>query len=187
MEKNLLTLVTGGARSGKSSFGESILKDIDGQVLYIATAQAFDDEMKDRIKKHREGRPENWVTLEGYKNLAEEVQRYKGKVDGIFLDCITIMTTNLMFEEPIDWDVVSMDEVNKIEKNILKEIQDLIKVLKDFHVPVVFITNELGLGIVPENKIARIFRDIAGRVNQYIGREVSNVYFVTCGIANKIK
>jgi adenosylcobinamide kinase/adenosylcobinamide-phosphate guanylyltransferase len=125
--------------------------------------------------------------LEGYKNLAEEVQSYKGKIAGIFLDCITIMVTNLMFEEPIDWDIVSMDEVNRAEKNILEEIKNLTLTLKNFHVPVVFITNEIGLGIVPENKIARIFRDIAGRVNQYIGKEVSNVYFVTCGIANKIK
>lgn len=187
MGGSLLTLVTGGARSGKSSFGEAILKDIDGEVLYIATAQAFDDEMKDRIKKHQLGRPSNWTTLEGYKNLSGKIQPYKGKIAGIFLDCITIMITNLMLEESYDWDKISPKTVDEIEKKVLKEIQDLIKVTKELEIPAVFVTNEIGMGIVPENKISRIFRDIAGRMNQFIGREADTVYLVVCGVPIKIK
>lgn len=187
MKENGLTLVTGGARSGKSSFGEALLENIDGNVLYIATAQAFDEEMKDRIKKHREGRPENWITYEGYKNLHREISVYQERISGIFLDCVTIMITNLMLEEPIDWDNITQKEVDFLEKKVLDEVQALVYTVKSFGVPAVFITNEIGLGIVPENKLARIFRDIAGRMNQYIGKEADNVYFVVCGIPNKIK
>lgn len=187
MKEKGLVLITGGARSGKSRFGESLLKDIDGKVLYIATAQAFDDEMKDRIKKHKEGRPENWITFEGYKNLQRDLQQYKGKVSGILLDCITIMITNLILEEDIDWDTATSWEIDLLEKMVQKEILGLVETVRSFDVPVVLITNELGLGIVPENKLARVFRDIAGRVNQFIAKEAEAVYFVVCGIPNKIK
>ena len=187
MGDNLLTLVTGGARSGKSSFGESILGNMKGKILYIATAQAFDDEMKDRIKKHQQDRPSNWTTLEGYKDLADKIQPYKGKVSGVFLDCITIMVTNLMLDEDVNWDNISPEEANEIEKKIMREIKQLIKATKELEVPVVFVTNEIGMGIVPENKMSRIFRDIAGRMNQYLGREVDKVYLVVCGVPIKIK
>ncbi|SDK69626.1 bifunctional adenosylcobinamide kinase/adenosylcobinamide-phosphate guanylyltransferase [Natronincola ferrireducens] len=187
MNNNFLTLVTGGARSGKSNFGESILNNIDGEILYIATAQAFDEEMKDRIKKHRQGRPNNWVTYEGYRNLHQGIEDYRGKVAGIFLDCITIMITNLMLEQPINWDEATANEIDIVEKNIQQQIKALITTVKSFGIPAVFVTNELGLGIVPQNKMTRIFRDIAGRMNQYIAKEAGEVYFVVCGIPNKIK
>ncbi|SNS76668.1 adenosylcobinamide kinase /adenosylcobinamide-phosphate guanylyltransferase [Anaerovirgula multivorans] len=185
-EKGLI-LVTGGARSGKSSFGESLLENIDDKVLYVATAQAFDDEMKDRIKKHREGRLENWITIEGYKSLHTNIEGYKNKISGIFLDCVTIMITNLMLEEPIDWDNITQQQIDLLERKIFNEVQALICTVKSLEIPAVFITNEIGLGIVPENKLARIFRDIAGRMNQYIGKEADHVYFVVCGIPSKIK
>ncbi|MCC5910254.1 MAG: bifunctional adenosylcobinamide kinase/adenosylcobinamide-phosphate guanylyltransferase [Clostridiaceae bacterium] len=185
--KQSLILVTGGARSGKSSFGESILKDKEGDVLYIATAQAFDDEMKDRIRKHREGRHSNWITFEGYKNLSENIQSYKNKVEAIFLDCVTIMVTNLMLEHDMDWDKAKAEEINELEALIFLEVSKLITEVRTLNIPVVLITNEVGLGIVPGNKMARAFRDIAGRVNQYIGREADEVYFVVCGIPNRIK
>lgn len=187
MAENLLTLVTGGARSGKSSFGESILENMDGEILYIATAQAFDDEMKDRIKKHQEGRPSNWTTLEGYKNLSQKIQPYKEKISAVFLDCITIMVTNLMLDEDCDWDKITPEEANKIEAKIFKEVKELIKTLKELDIPVIIVTNEIGMGIVPGDKLSRIFRDIAGRINQYIGREVGTVYLVVTGIPIRIK
>ena len=187
MAENLLTLVTGGARSGKSSFGESILENMDGEILYIATAQAFDDEMKDRIKKHQEGRPSNWTTLEGYKNLSQKIQPYKEKISAVFLDCITIMVTNLMLDEDCDWDKITPEEANKIEAKIFKEVKELIKTLKELDIPVIIVTNEIGMGIVPGDKLSRIFRDIACRINQYIGREVGTVYLVVTGIPIRIK
>lgn len=187
MKKNTLTLVTGGARSGKSSFGENLLKDIDGKVLYIATAQAFDDEMKDRIKKHRKGRPSNWITLEGYKNLDSSISEYKKEFSAIFLDCITIMITNLMLEEDFDWDTITPMEIDLLEQKVFDQVEALIYTVKSFGVPVVFITNEIGFGIVPENRLARIFRDITGRINKYIAKQADNVFLVVCGISIKIK
>ncbi|SET32656.1 adenosylcobinamide kinase /adenosylcobinamide-phosphate guanylyltransferase [Natronincola peptidivorans] len=182
-----ITLVTGGARSGKSSFGESLLKDIKGNVLYVATAEAFDDEMKDRIEKHRKGRADNWITLEGYKNIPQVILSSKEKISAVFLDCITIMITNLMLEESIDWDHASQIQIDSLERKITEVMIDLIAGLKALEIPSVLITNEVGLGIVPENKMTRIFRDIAGRINQYIAKEANCVYFVVCGIPNKIK
>lgn len=174
-----MILVTGGARSGKSSFGESLLKDLD-KVLYIATSIPFDDEMKDRVRKHRESRSSHWETLEAYKDFEDKIQN---KYDGVILDCITIMITNLLLEKIDEFN----EDYNAIEAYIMKEIEKAVKVLKSLNSKVVLITNEIGAGIVPENKMSREFRDIAGRVNQYLGKECEEVYLAVCGIPVKIK
>ncbi|SHK53464.1 adenosylcobinamide kinase /adenosylcobinamide-phosphate guanylyltransferase [Clostridium cavendishii DSM 21758] len=178
-----MILVTGGARSGKSSFGESLLKDKDN-VLYIATSIPFDDEMKSRVKKHQEDRPSSWDTLEEYKDLGAKISKRDKKYDGIILECITIMISNLMlenFDEEREIDYVTL------EKDIMKEMKSLVEELKKVNSKVVLITNEVGAGIVPENRLAREFRDIAGRVNQYLARESEEVYLVVSGIGVKIK
>lgn len=178
-----MILVTGGARSGKSSFGESLLKD-KKEVLYIATSIPFDEEMKDRVKKHRESRPDHWHTLEGYKSLGDSIRNLKQHYDGIILDCITIMITNLIlenFDEEVEIDYKS------IEEKIMGEMEDMLSAFKELNSDVVMITNEVGCGIVPENRLSREFRDIAGRVNQFLAREAEEVYLAVSGIPVKIK
>ncbi|WP_026477742.1 bifunctional adenosylcobinamide kinase/adenosylcobinamide-phosphate guanylyltransferase [Alkaliphilus transvaalensis] len=187
MEKYKLTLVTGGARSGKSTFGESLLYEEKGKVLYIATSQAFDEEMKDRIKKHQKSRPQEWLTYEGYSKLDTELEVYLPEISSIILDCVTIMTTNLMLEEDVDWDHVSHQEIDRIEDKIFQEFIKLVEFIKKNHIRGILITNEVGLGIVPIDRLTRIFRDIAGRVNQFLAKEANEVYLVTCGIPNRIK
>ncbi|MBM7614416.1 bifunctional adenosylcobinamide kinase/adenosylcobinamide-phosphate guanylyltransferase [Alkaliphilus hydrothermalis] len=187
MSQKILTLVTGGARSGKSSFGESILINESRNVLYIATAQAFDQEMKDRIKKHQQSRPQEWITYEGYKNFNEVLAPYASEVNGIFLDCVTIMTTNLLLAQQVDWDTVSHQQIDEIEAMIFDEFKKLVQFIKSSKMRTVLVTNEVGLGIVPIDRLTRVFRDIAGRVNQYLAREADEVYLVTCGISTKIK
>lgn len=181
-------LITGGARSGKSSYAEKLAKELEGNVLYIATSIPFDEEMKLRIKKHKESRPQEWDTFEGYKGLGRVISDKGRQYKGILLDCITVMVTNLFLE------YTGMEGINfpredfiKAEKAIEKEIEELMKGIGESEATVMLVTNELGSGIVPENTLARAFRDIAGRVNQYIGSRCDEVYMTVCGIPLKLK
>ncbi len=185
---NKKILVTGGARSGKSSFAEEMAKDIEGDILYIATAVAFDEEMKLRVKKHRESRPEEWSTHEGYRDLDEVLINKPANVQGILIDCITIMATNLLFDAiGLDNDMPTTADFEAAEVKINQEIQKLLQAIDATDADVIIVTNELGMGIVPENKLARAYRDIAGRINRQIAQCCDEVYLVVCGIPVKIK
>ncbi len=183
-----IILVTGGARSGKSSFAEKLIADLSGKIAYIATAIPFDEGMKDRIKKHRKSRPDYWTTYEVYKDIYKYIDEISEKHDAVLLDCVTILVTNLMFENHnIDWDKVGWEKIDEIERNIKEQIELFIKALRDARMTCVIVTNELGMGIVPENRLSRIFRDIAGRINQYVASNSDEVYLAVSGIPVKIK
>ncbi|KPU46276.1 bifunctional adenosylcobalamin biosynthesis protein CobU [Oxobacter pfennigii] len=179
-----IILVTGGARSGKSSFAQSLLENKEG-VLYIATSVAFDDEMKDRVKKHKESRPSSWRTVECFKDMDIHLKDVEEKV--MILDCITIMVTNLMFHYELEWEDLGMERINEIENLIADEVGKLLKIAREKNVYLVVVTNELGMGVVPGNKLTRVYRDIAGRMNQMIAAEADEVYLAVCGIPLKIK
>src|SRR3712207_651275 len=151
-----IILVTGGARSGKSNYAENIAKDIEGKILYIATSIPFDDEMKHRVKKHKESRPEVWDTYEGYKDLDIVVREKNSLYDGMLLDCVTIMTSNFMFDYIGDKigeaDNITLD---KVEKKIITNFEKLLNEVNKGNSTMILVTNELGYGIVPENKIGR--------------------------------
>ncbi|AZR74645.1 bifunctional adenosylcobinamide kinase/adenosylcobinamide-phosphate guanylyltransferase [Anoxybacter fermentans] len=186
-----LTLVTGGARSGKSKFAEKLVSHYlalnkEESVLYIATAVAFDEEMKERIRRHQAQRPAHWRTVEQYRGLSEVFKRSKEKV--ILLDCITLMISNLLFEAGLNEERPNLKEVELVEKAIVNEINEMlreIKKLKDREI--ILVTNELGMGLVPAYPLGRIFRDIAGRVNQRIAEVSDRVYFMISGIPTLIK
>ncbi|QGU94414.1 bifunctional adenosylcobinamide kinase/adenosylcobinamide-phosphate guanylyltransferase [Clostridium bovifaecis] len=177
-------LVTGGSRSGKSKYAEELLKD-KNSVLYIATAIDLDDEMRDRINKHKERRNKNWGTFEGYKGLDKVIENCKEEY--ILLDCVTIMITNFLVEKERDFDAISKDEIERLQRNIEEEFNALIESAKKKDKTLVMVTNEVGLGLVPEYRLGRIFRDIAGIVNQKLAVLSEEVYLVTCGIPLKIK
>ena len=184
-----IVLVTGGARSGKSSQAEGWMKELekDGKtVTYIATAIPFDEEMVTRIKKHQEMRPSYWKTLEAYKGFSELVPQ-KGH---ILLDCLTIVVTNLFLEEMED--IVNFEDLDtakemQVKKVVDQEIEALIEFLKAIEGTAILVTNEIGLGLVPEYRSSRFFRDLVGRVNQKIGQLADNVYFCIAGIPMKVK
>lgn len=179
-----IILVTGGCRSGKSEYAEALLKDKD-DVLYIATAKAIDDEMENRIEKHQKRRNQKWGTYEGFKNLDSVIE--KTDKGSILLDCITIMMTNLLFEEERDFDTMSMEEVDEILKGIKMQVEKTIKKAKELNKTLVMVTNEVGYGLVPEYKLSRIFRDVAGAVNKHIASISDEVYLSVCGIPMKVK
>lgn len=182
-----LILVTGGARSGKSAFAEELaLKE--QRVLYIATAMAFDEEMKSRIRIHQARRPDTWGTLEGYKDLDMALEPLRDSFDCVLLDCLTVMTTNLMFDDPA-FDVESLSEAQKeaLQENILTQVNRVCGWLKENGKSGILVTNEVGQGIVPENRLARYFRDVAGRVNQLAAAESDETWLVCCGLPLKLK
>lgn len=183
-----MILVTGGARSGKSSFAEDYVKKIGAldEVLYIATAIAFDEGMKNRIKKHRESRPKEWETLERYKDFAyfKDNNIYKNK-KVILLDCMTLLISNLLLEYKGDFDKISEEEIDKLEEYIDQEVSDFLEAFSDKKI--VIVTNEVGMGLVPAYKLGSVFRDIAGRINQKIAKRADEVYFLVSGIPMKVK
>lgn len=183
-----LILVTGGARSGKSTYAERLTAEAGGRVLYIATAVAFDEEMQQRIKKHRESRPKEWDTYEGYRDLGKVIETQGDNYDAILLDCVTVMLTNLLWGYPgMDFDQPSMKVIQEAEDYAAEEFGKLTTAALKSKAQIVLVTNELGSGLVPENAIARAFRDIAGRINQRIAADCNEVYLTVCGIPMKIK
>lgn len=182
-----IILVTGGARSGKSSFAESLCIKQDNKTAYIATSVAFDDEMKNRVKKHQESRPKSWKTYEVYKDIYSIVEELNKNHDTVIMDCVTLMVNNLMFTHGIEVDEATSEELNELENYIREQITKLLEAVKKTNLYFVIVTNEIGMGIVPENKLSRIYGDFVGRANQLIANYSNEVYFVVSGIPMKVK
>ncbi len=177
-----MILVTGGARSGKSRFAES---HVNGKVLYIATAVATDAEMRERIEIHKASRPKNWDTYEGFLDLSEIISSNGNNYDFILLECITTLITNLLFH----FGGFDAEKINytKVEAQIIAQIDEILKQSKSTKAEVLFITNEIGLGIVPADALSRNFRDIQGRANQKIASICDEVYMIMSGLPLRLK
>lgn len=188
-DKNMgkIVFITGGARSGKSSFAESLLAGKDN-VLYVATGIGFDDEMKDRIARHRSRRNPAWKTVECYRDLVRTLGKELPAIDHILLDCVTIMVSNFMvLDAGVDWDSAAMEDVDAIEDVIRKEMAAFINMAKAFRGDTLIVSNEVGLGLVPPAPLGRYYRDIAGKMNQVIAGIADEAYFMVSGIPMKIK
>ena len=183
MSSNII-LVTGGSRSGKSTFAEK-LYDNNDDVTYIATAIITDDEMESRIKIHQETRNHNWKTIEQYKDLHKRVEQIDSK--NILLDCVTVMISNLIFDSDYNFDQVTHFDIIHLEKEITTQFELLIKEVRLQNKNLVLVTNEVGYGLVSEYKLGRIFSDITGRVNQKLALWSNEVYLVACGLPIKLK
>jgi adenosylcobinamide kinase/adenosylcobinamide-phosphate guanylyltransferase len=181
-----LIFVTGGARSGKSTYAENLANRSSKPVVYIATAIAFDDGMKDRIAKHQEQRPKHWKTIEQYKNfetMKDDPAFQNAEV--VLFDCMTVMITNNMLDCEVDYDTCLMEKIGEIEQAIKKQVEMLLEVCKDKIM--IIVSNEVGLGLVPSYKLGSYFRDIAGRMNQLVASRADEAYFTVSGIPMKLK
>lgn len=178
----MITLVTGGARSGKSRFAESLYINRE-DVVYIATSKITDAEMGERVKLHQESRPKEWRTYEGNYDFHKSI----GEEKNYLLDCITVLTSNIMFDISKDVEYIDYNMQREIENTIILEIEKLINEIRLKNYNLVLVTNEVGDSIVPEHHVSRVFRDIQGRVNQRIASITDEVYLVCCGIPVKIK
>ena len=177
-----IILVTGGARSGKSTFAEKLAAKLTNKTkAYIATAQIFDDEMVQRIRIHQNRRGDDWRTFEAPFNAETAITEAGNDYDVILFDCLTIYLSNFIcaFE--------SLDDLDKINCELVNNVNKLINSAKNIEGTIIFVTNEVGGGIVPENKLARVYRDCAGIANQMIAQEADEVYLVVAGISVNIK
>ncbi|SER50772.1 adenosylcobinamide kinase /adenosylcobinamide-phosphate guanylyltransferase [Rhizobium sp. NFR03] len=165
------TLVLGGARSGKSSFAERLAAETGLVRHYIATGRAFDDEMRTRIDAHKTSRGELWTTHEEPFDLSGRLAAVDAVGCVVLVDCLTLWVTNLMLDE----------------RDIAAESERLVASLPALRASVIFVSNEVGLGIVPDNRMARDFRDHAGRLHQEIAAQARDVYFVAAGLPLKMK
>lgn len=182
-----LVLVTGGSRSGKSTFAEGLCINQNNSTAYIATSTPFDEEMKDRVRKHKESRPDTWHTYEIYKDIYSIIESISSKHETVILDCITLLVNNLMFEYGIDFENTTSSETNKMETYIKNQVEKMVNEIEKTDLYFVIVTNELGMSLVPDNKLCRVYSDIVGRINQYISSKADEVYFVVSGIPMKIK
>lgn len=194
-----LIYVTGGAKSGKSKFAEDLLLSLNNgkqKNIYLATSIVFDEEMEIKVNLHKERREDKWITVESYKNFFKTLKstfvEIKSQEETIFknnilVDCVTNMVSNIIFENVnINWDSPTKEELQQCDERVKKELKELIEVSKNYE-NVVIVSNELGMGIVPVTPLGRYFREIAGKMNQYVAQKADEVYFVVSGIPMKIK
>lgn len=167
-------LVLGGARSGKSRHAQAMAEQAaaqGGDLVYVATAQAFDDEMVDRIVRHRADRDARWRTVEAPIALSEALAGADGAASVIVVDCLTLWMTNLLLGD----------------HDIEARTADLLAVIGSMRGRAVFVSNEVGMGIVPDNALARRFRDEAGRLHQRLAAQVDSVDMVFAGLVQRWK
>jgi adenosylcobinamide kinase/adenosylcobinamide-phosphate guanylyltransferase len=191
----LLILILGGARSGKSTFADRLAASSRRSVAFIATATAGDDEMRERIARHRASRSKGWHTLEEPLNLARAVRQAAELADVLLLDCVTLWLGNMLLQEPGQYDKngEGEEEFNTtgrlFDEKAVKEIEALLAVVQLLgpNKTLIVVTNEVGFGIVPDNPLGRLYRDTLGYVNQRLAQAADRVYLMVAGMAVDIK
>ena len=191
-----IVLVTGGARSGKSAFAEERLADRE-RVCYIATGlpRGEDPEWQERIRLHQERRPASWTTQEQYAGLADWLREQSHPV--YLLDCATLLTSNRLFDliaqhfpdklELTEEHFLSRQEQSFLLQLLEEEWRELLSTIRQIDAECWIVTDEVGLGIVPETRLGRFFRDVQGKINQLIAKEASEAYLVICSLAQQLK
>lgn len=206
-----LTMVTGGARSGKSSFAQALTMKEEalrprGKVVYLATALAGDAEMRRRVELHKMSRPENWLTVEEPWDLRAALAAVPKESSVILVDCLTVWLSNVLLREleknsfspdgADNWDTAGAaaeddkafkEAEKKLEEQIFEQVNLFLEEAAQQKLTVIFVTNEVGWSVVPEHYLGRLFRDLAGKVNQQVATRCKHVYLVVAGIPVKIK
>jgi adenosylcobinamide kinase/adenosylcobinamide-phosphate guanylyltransferase len=176
-----LIFLLGGARSGKSAYADQWARQQGGAVLFVATAQAFDTEMRQRIEAHRAARPAEWRTLEAPLNAGEAIQALETSYDTLLLDCLTLLASNALLQLPDDCSQQAADAV------ILSEVEALLDTYRASEASWLVISNEVGMGVVPPYRLGRFFRDALGRANQRIAAEADEVLLLVAGLPWSLK
>ncbi|OGO32490.1 MAG: bifunctional adenosylcobinamide kinase/adenosylcobinamide-phosphate guanylyltransferase [Chloroflexi bacterium RBG_16_56_11] len=174
------TLIIGGARSGKSTLAQEIARKNGGPVLFVATAEARDDEMKRRIEAHRRARPSGWTTIEVTTGVGGRITREIGQAGTVIIDCITLLLNNVFECLPGATDAL-------LEKEAVAEIEGLIECMGRVDAHFIIVTNEVGLGIVPADRVSRLYRDLLGRANRMLAEKADEVLLLVAGIPVTIK
>jgi len=171
-------LVLGGARSGKSAFAQELASELGDRILFVATGTAMDEEMRHRIELHQKTRPTSWRTIEVPTSVAEAIARHVADADVVLLDCLTLLTANVM-ETAAD-----PEDTEALDRAIATEIGQILQ-QKDAHL--IIVSNEVGMGLVPVYPSGRAFRDLLGRANQLVADRADRVYLLVAGIPQNLK
>ena len=171
---NKFTFIFGGVRSGKSSYAVKLAKDSKQKIVFVATASADDDEMEKRIKAHKKSRPLNWQLIEEGINIDAVLNKLKIKNGLVIVDCLGLLVTNMLMEQMSD-------------SAIKKKINDICSAIKKSGFDVIVVSNDVGSGLVPDNLLARRFRDLLGLFNQIMAKKSDEVVFMQVGIPVKLK
>ncbi len=188
-----IILVLGGARSGKSEFAEQLLTELKlTRKGYIATSRIWDEEVKHRVKIHKERRPATWLTFEYPETDAARIAEILPQADAFLFDCVTMYVNNLIMDtielsRATEKDVISESSLDDLMHELTDKLQNMFEILEESDATFIFVSNELGLGIIPDNPISRIYRDLVGFANQKIAHLAKDVYFVACGIPISLK
>ena len=176
-----LTLILGGARSGKSSYSQKIAAERGHTVLYVATAEASDSEMATRIAAHRAERPAHWQTLEASHNVGTAIRSQSNQSQIVLLDCLTLLANNVIV--PLPEPVTESDATQALQS----EVDDLLRAYHTSMAEWIIVSNEVGLGLVPPYPLGRVYRDALGRANQQLAAEADEVILMVAGLAMKVK
>ena len=168
-------LILGGARSGKSHYAEKLAAEFGPHVLYVATAEAGDEEMVRRIEFHRQVRPSTWQTLEAPRHVGSALATVGSRPDVILLDCLTLLVSNIVL-------ALEAEGPEAMEEALQAEVESLLAAQADLAVPLIAVSNEVGLGLVPPYPLGRIYRDMLGWANQRLAAEADKVLFMAAGL-----
>lgn len=170
--------ILGGARSGKSHFAQQLAGKLGDKVLFVATGEALDEEMQARIAEHKKARPKSWRTLEISTGIGKEIEKQIGDAEVVIIDCLTLLVSNLLHDEP---------DNPEAENRVTAEIDELLACMDKLDASFVIVSNEVGMGLVPETRIGRIYRDLLGKANRLIAQHTNEIYFMVAGMPIGVK
>lgn len=173
-------LVLGGARGGKSRFAQELAARTSARVLFVATAEGLDDEMRTRIEEHKRQRPPGWRTIEVPRGIAEHIRENLGDAGVVLVDCLTLLVSNLLTSG-------DAGDADACEAVVVGEIERLMSVVDATDAVFIIISNEVGMGLVPDNPLGRVYRDLLGKVNQLVASRADEVYLMVSGVPLKVK
>lgn len=177
-----LMLVLGGARSGKSTYAQQLAHTLGGDhVLFVATAQAGDADMAQRIARHRQSRPAAWRTIEAPRHVGQALRSHLGDAATVLIDCMTLLVSNILLSAGMPPDL------EKAEGALQDEIDTLVQACQTSPATCIVVSNEVGLGLVPDTPLGRVYRDLLGRANQTLATHAQSVYFMIAGLAVDVK
>jgi len=179
------TLIIGGARSGKSNYAQELALKYPQPALFVATAEANDEEMRQRIEEHKKVRPSTWRTLEVTTHVGNRIRQEIGEMQTVIVDCITLLVNNI-FNSYFDASM-ELGDAKLVEETVIAEISELVDCISQVNASFIIVTNEVGLGIVPTVSVSRLYRDLLGRANQILAQHTDEVCLMVAGLAVKIK
>ena len=181
--KGKCILILGGVRSGKSQFAQEMASRMGEGVLFVATGEPLDEEMRQRIEEHRRMRPSNWRTVEAPLRVGRRISEEIGSAEVVILDCLTLLVSNVIGEcgdpEQVDAGLVS--------EKLAVEIEELAACIEKVEASFILVSNEVGMGLVPDNRLGRLYRDCLGKANREVAQRADTVYFMIAGIPMVVK